>query len=358
MSSAPVTRHHAAGEKSRQHAPRHRFAALDGLRGLAALAVVLYHYTYLFSHLFVEYETPTVAFEFGHYGVQLFFLISGFVIYMTARAGKGVKHFAATRFLRIYPTYFVCLTLACVWSAISHVPSIHTTVVQALVNYTMLARLLRVRMVDGVYWSLVVEILFYCFIAVLLWRFGRLTTRLTVRCALLWMAVGLVVSAAERFTGSRIAQLLNLLTAGQYAGLFVCGIALFLMRSEGEKLGWLAALAAVHAAICEALLADAVGGLVVLLIAAVFAVIALRPDGGFLTWPVLTWLGAISYPLYLIHQNMGYLLLRTIQPTLGANLSALVALAVALTVAWLIHELVEVRFTRWLKPRLLKALHL
>ena len=57
-----------------------RIESLDALRGLAALAVMLRHYTTIFS---VDYDVPSnfnFEFKYGYLGVELFFLISGFVI--------------------------------------------------------------------------------------------------------------------------------------------------------------------------------------------------------------------------------------------------------------------------------------
>ena len=66
-----------------------RLVEVDALRGLAALAVVLFHYTTRFTELFAPNPPPTFSFPDGHYGVNLFFIISGFVIFMTLE--KTVK---------------------------------------------------------------------------------------------------------------------------------------------------------------------------------------------------------------------------------------------------------------------------
>lgn len=60
-----------------------RLQGLDALRGLAALAVVLFHYTARFDELFATTPQSSLSFPNGHYGVDLFFIISGFVIFMT-----------------------------------------------------------------------------------------------------------------------------------------------------------------------------------------------------------------------------------------------------------------------------------
>ncbi len=64
-------------------APKARLAELDALRGIAALAVVVFHYTVKAPEILPRVVTVDHGFALGNYGVQLFFAISGFVIFMT-----------------------------------------------------------------------------------------------------------------------------------------------------------------------------------------------------------------------------------------------------------------------------------
>src|ERR1043166_3463819 len=101
-----------------------RIGAVDALRGVAALAVVLYHYTQRYGELAEHGKTDaafagqypstgTVWFHvpWGHFGVQLFFMISGFVILMTVMKVRSVGEFAVLRLARLYPAYWVACGL-------------------------------------------------------------------------------------------------------------------------------------------------------------------------------------------------------------------------------------------------------
>ena len=85
-----------------------RINELDALRGIAAIAVVLFHYTYRLEEVF-NLNIFQYRFAIGHYGVELFFAISGFVIFMTTAKIKSVKVFFWKRFLRLYPTFLICM---------------------------------------------------------------------------------------------------------------------------------------------------------------------------------------------------------------------------------------------------------
>src|SRR4051812_16744922 len=104
------------------HAPlvadrSHRIPALDGLRGVAMLAVVCCHLIF-----------PSATFEFdlfdrivirGWLGVDLFFVLSGFLItgiLIDTRGEAGYfKSFYARRALRIFPIYYLMLVVLFVW---------------------------------------------------------------------------------------------------------------------------------------------------------------------------------------------------------------------------------------------------
>lgn len=89
---------------------------LDGIRGLAIILVMLYHFTIPFRHgehlnwldeLFVK------LFGVGWVGVDLFFVLSGFLItgilYETRQKKNYFRNFYARRFLRIFPLYYAVL---------------------------------------------------------------------------------------------------------------------------------------------------------------------------------------------------------------------------------------------------------
>ena len=87
-----------------------RISYLDGHRGIAILLVLLYHAFSRWTEL-VPYGNDFAdfpLFRFGYLGVELFFLISGFVILMTLEKFNSFTEFMYHRWLRLFPAMLIC----------------------------------------------------------------------------------------------------------------------------------------------------------------------------------------------------------------------------------------------------------
>ena len=148
-------------------AARQRLNQLDALRGLAAMAVVLFHFSTRFSELYPQAAPQAWSLSMGHLGVNLFFIISGFVIFMTIERTARPTDFVVSRVSRLYPAYWVAILLTfCITHALT-LPGKTVPLTTALANGLMFHGFFRVPHVDGVYWTLEVELLFYALILAL-----------------------------------------------------------------------------------------------------------------------------------------------------------------------------------------------
>ncbi|HEY3875885.1 MAG TPA: acyltransferase, partial [Candidatus Kapabacteria bacterium] len=102
------------GSSHREHAGRH-YPALDGLRGLAALLIVWRHYLELAPKQGRILSTLSMITGFSWIGVDLFFVLSGFLITGILADAKNKKRFFQTfygrRVLRIFPLYYAVLVV-------------------------------------------------------------------------------------------------------------------------------------------------------------------------------------------------------------------------------------------------------
>src|SRR5262245_46552426 len=105
----------------------------------------------------------------GHFGVELFFIISGFVILMTIERKKVVREFVTSRVARLMPAFLAALVIATLIRTLWPVPILDTpTLPQFLANLTMAPSLLGQTGMDMPYWTLTYELVFYVGMAMVL----------------------------------------------------------------------------------------------------------------------------------------------------------------------------------------------
>jgi peptidoglycan/LPS O-acetylase OafA/YrhL len=318
-----------------------RFEELDVLRGAAALCVVLSHYA---SHCarFLGEAPFGVALDtmYGFYAVQLFFMISGFVIYYTLERSASWKDFAFSRVSRLYPAYWTALTLMVLVQQVVFGKPLW--VGGYVVNLTMLQEFVGFGNLDNVFWSLTVELAFYAIMG-LLFALGLLP-RIEVVAAM-WLLVAVLWSLMDQYLGIALPAMLSRVLILRHVPFFVAGIAFYLAARKRPTRGRLALLvvslgaAGLIDGFWDAEVADVEWRAVLRRLAvagALFGVFALAVIGWlrFSIAPLTLWLGTISYCLYLSHRNLGYAtLFRLHEAGLAVWLSFLLTLAGALLLA-------------------------
>jgi peptidoglycan/LPS O-acetylase OafA/YrhL len=342
-----------------------RLAALDGLRLLAALSVAAYHYTVswrLDGHSMPEHLLPRLSHVtiYGFLGVETFFLISGFVICLSSW-GRRLGDFFTSRVSRLYPAYWVCVVITAVIvtlaPVVGGVPVTGRPDALAVgVNLTMLQEPLGVPSVDTVYWTLFIELRFYLLFALVVWR--GLTYRRTVLFCALWMTAALIAPSLH-------SPLLDTIAIPAYAPYFVAGIAMYLIHRFGPSplplaivgFSWLVCLQRVTERVADVHPGFAVprwpGVLVVTLAYAVLLAVALGWANR-IRWRWLPVAGSLTYPFYLLHQRIGYSVIRHSYDLTHLPVQVLIpgTMAAMLVPAWLVHRYVE----RPLQPRMRAAL--
>lgn len=140
-----------------KHQGKIRLLELDALRGIAALLVVLFHFT-------MDRPEMDLGFKYGVTGVDFFFIISGFVIFLTLSSTKNWKDFVVSRFSRLFPTYWTVVTFTAIMTVVYrliHHESMAGLTTQYLGNMTMIQYYFKIPNLDEPYWTLLIEMQFY-----------------------------------------------------------------------------------------------------------------------------------------------------------------------------------------------------
>jgi peptidoglycan/LPS O-acetylase OafA/YrhL len=353
QNSQQRTHHHRTSEEilaATVRAKNHRLPEIDVLRGFAALWVVLTHYVPHWNEHLAPVFVP-IPNSFGIYAVQLFFVISGFVIFMTLDRCRSVSEFAVLRFSRLYPTYWAALGLTTVASIVLFGGKFWLS--GTFANATMFQEFLRYPHLDVVYWSLSLELAFYLNAA---WLFAlgwhrrvRGVVAVWLIGACVWALTQPVIPPAQDPQRGWLA----LLFALDFAPYFAIGVLFF----DAAKHNWSLPRAGLIAlAVFSEFLIHGWSGVAVIAVILLLFFSATRGYLRFLVSKPTLWLGAISYPLYLIHRNLGYEILDWLHAHgVGVVLAVLVAIAGAMLLATLLTYGIErpalARIRIWYRDR-------
>ena len=346
---APLTSAPAARDTSR---PAGRLYEIDLLRIVAALAVVFFHYTfsgYRQGLTAVGFSRLSEVTRYGYLGVDLFFTISGFVVLLSAWNRRPYQ-FVISRVVRLYPAYLVAVTLTAVASVTLSRGLFPVSVRQYLVNLTMLNQPVGVPGIDVVYWTLWAELRFYVVVLALTW-IGITRRRIEVLCWG-WLAVTFLLELGV--PPGAAGHALDILVQSQYSHYFIAGMALATMYRYGHSYPLSAAVVvasgnAVYRAVGfghdvatrygTPIHPAAVVGLVLAALA-VLTLVALRVTQRW-AYPWYALLGALTYPLYLVHARLGFIVFHRVGPAINRYLLLALTVAAVLGLAYLIHAAVE-----------------
>lgn len=328
---------------------------LELLRFALASAVMLFHYFFLgpITGVVSNELYAGEALLFGNFAVSAFFIISGYVIYYSARK-SSFRNFVASRISRLYPALAasaIITTLALTYARGALAPHEARTLAEALVFAPLF---FNKGQVDPSYWSIVFEIRFYLLVGLLVLcsALGSLVRGLTLLALLglsiyllsgppeiyeyllfphiSFFAIGaLMAVAGERRTGvvdhCLMACHFCIATIGTYIELSPID-----MQHDGVRYPfWVSALI-----VCVCVLL--VVGATKLRVPRRFTKVAL-------------FLGGLSYPLYLVHQVAGYVFITLLTPELGPVPASILAIAIVLLIAAFIHKVIEGTFVKPLR---------
>jgi peptidoglycan/LPS O-acetylase OafA/YrhL len=232
--------------------PRQRLAGLDGIRGLAALYVVMYH---IFLRAFPRYNAPAWAawFGYGRFAVVVFIVVSGFSLSLAAaRHGwrlDGLSRFAYRRARRILPAYWaaLALSLAVAWLIIPPPGQPIPTAKSVLVNGFLVQNFTGAPSPNRAFWSMAVEAQLYILFPLLLLLVRRFSAAVMLSTVtLIVVAVGIVGPHVPRLDTFVIRSAPDL--AALFAiGIVAAGIVTASRARRSWPWGWLALAALVPA---------------------------------------------------------------------------------------------------------------
>ena len=326
---------------------RDRLIELDALRGIAALSVVVFHYTTHYAKLYSHIAPWPFDFSIGRYGVELFFMISGYVIFLTLDKTKTPQEFIVSRFSRLYPVYWLAVLLTYSLTSLLSLPRYQMSLIDALINLSMVQELATVPHVDNVYWTLHRELGFYVLTGSLFYTAARKYIVHIISALIFSNMIVIYFGLLDKIPG--LWRMYSVFPIAQLH-LFGLGIALYLLHKKRIE-SWRFYLMATFCLIGADVAIDIAHASIV---AVLFACLCLSTNvqPKLLRHPYLLFLGAISYPLYLIHNNIGSALIYNLERNgIPVALAILFAIILVVAMATMMNRFVEKPGMKWIRTR-------
>jgi peptidoglycan/LPS O-acetylase OafA/YrhL len=329
-----------------------RIAFIDGLRGVAILMVLFFHaYVCWADRLPYKHRfSDVLLLKYGWLGVQVFFMISGFVILMSLKRSQNFFQFIYHRWLRLFPAMFLVsmlifftarpvfperpLGIPAVRDLLPGLIFIDENTLSSFFHFS------GQKLLEGTFWSLFVEVKFYVVFGILFFAVG---TKMAI--------VGLI----SIFLAHILAGQGHWLSASM--GWFIAGALYYIFFETGDrKWLWLAGFASLVSTI--ALYSFPVNqgaeGVFAGIIVSAFFWLAIANEHlqRLLCSRVLLFMGFVSYPLYLVHENMLVALiikLERLAPSIPAWFLPIIPMGILIFLAWCVAVFFEVKFRNILR---------
>jgi len=335
------------------------FHELDLLRFIAALAVVFFHYTFLNALMINEVPTYHILGDFtkyGYLGVELFFMISGFVILMTT-INKSPVDFVISRVSRLYPAFWIALCLTSISILFFVVDDLKgLSFSRFLSNLSMIPEYLGKENIDPVYWTLQVEIKFYfwIFLIVMLRKIGNIEN---------FIIAWLFFSILETFHFMH--EYTHFLIIPEWAPYFSAGALFFIVKTQGFNfrrglLLFLSYILSIHYAVLGSVEKTnlyeinfspiIITALITLFYLLFIWIISSRNASKRSHYIVL--IGALTYPLYLTHNVLGEIIFTNFGKHIDQYTLLFIVIFLMLMLSFFISRYLEPKIGKLMKSKL------
>ena len=327
---------------------------LNYIRGIGAILVMLYHYTTRYLDVMYDMgaENSRIGIWWGCRAVSIIFILSGFLTVANVKESLTPKSFAVKRIIRLYPSYWVAIILTTIVTYAAN-SVLKIDLISTVLNFTMLQSFVGIPNVDGAYWTLRCELWFYVIITLTLFLKKRNYTILSTA----WLVLIIIKDGAFAALGidNIFDSIGTLLLMSDWASTFIIGMSLWgICKNKKAVLPYINLLLSFVIEynlrpVNRFLFTVFTTALIYVLIEKKFKI---KHD------KILNFFASISFPLYLVHQKIGYVIIHFLEKIGGVaiHIGIATAICVSIALAYLIHKFVEMPLIEVMKKKTKKSL--
>lgn len=284
---------------------------IEGLRAIAILLIMCFHFFCRYHQLYHTESPSFLGIQYwGNFGVGIFLLISTY--YLSLMKSRRIASVIGAKVLRLWPAYFVCVLLIfaflCIWS----LPDRNVKIIDLLINILMINGFINIPYVDGAHW----------YIGVLLSLtliFGLLSNQSCKKkdqCLVLWLVIDVVLFSCMKIDGriSIIARFLIGLIGNIYVPYAMIGYCIAHINNQENSVKYICGI--IVGFFCILYMTN-LGQTIAVMCSLLLFCAAVNQKIRLLENKCLVYFGEASYCIYLIHQNIGYSIMRYIEKLSG-----------------------------------------
>jgi peptidoglycan/LPS O-acetylase OafA/YrhL len=319
-----------------------RIEILDGFRCIAIISVLLYHFYYRWAPPlspveYYHYEYIFFIFRYGHYGVEMFFVISGFVIFYSLEKSSSLYSFLYKRFIRLFPALLLCtfLTYFLVY-AFDPDNKLHfrsTTPLNLLPSLTFIPSSIwqylfgrdDIGYINGSYWSLWPEVVFYVASGFVYFTNQKSFLSVWLKLVLTFTFIRIISSTKNQWLFNETANFIfqKVTKSFFFFGInywvyFSLGTLFYSLFSKKKISGLDYFIIIILVALELFFLPNYALRFLLLAVIGLFIIFIYRENYlKFLKLKIIAKIGLISYSLYLIHEVLGVILINKLSYIIG-----------------------------------------
>ncbi len=327
---------------------------LDYIRGISCVMILLYHYTTQYCQIISDLDYP-IRFNWGCYAVATFFILSGFLSFYTAKSDFNFRNYLKTKAIRLYPVYWICMIITIV-ICLMFLPKYSVSIKDFLINLTMLTELFKGKYVDGAYWTLLRELIFYVLIGIIF----KLNLKNKMHYfSLVWILMLIAMHFISANHHNLVITFFNYLLICKYGHHFILGIMVyFIVNSRSIKEFIVPIINCLFCIIYQALSFSIQYTVFVIVLFLIVLFVALNSKYCFYSLnekttkllSPLAFLASISYAVYLIHQNFGYAIINLFESYgITSEIVILIPIFLSIIIGFVLHKFIEIPSTKKLK---------
>lgn len=309
------------------------------LRGIGCLSVLLFHYLYRYNEIYRDINNSSIFIKkLGVIGVYIFLIIMGYYL-VPKDKNTNPKKYVSSRLSKLYPPYLLCITITYLFSKFLYLGGgREVSLFEYIQNIFLINGFIFTDYVDGAHWYITYVIVFILIMDILLF-YNLYNNYLTYY---VWVILSVIANFLDSHYNNILTAELSLILGGAYTSYVIIGITL--RNIADSKFSIKNNLLILFLCSLSILIINGKFSLIISIILSILIFLCSNRKIKVIEYFIpIIFLGDISYVVYLIHQNIGFMLLNNIceKGNINQMLAIILVSSIVIILSLIINSLIN-----------------